>query len=61
MENLALCVSCGLVTRPREQNHHIFHSGGDLMIETVFFVSHVLNQGLMEYTLDMQLDNKEKW
>ena len=44
MENLALCVSCGLVTRPREQNHHIFHSGGDLVIETVFYVSHVLNE-----------------
>ena len=32
-ENLALCVSCCLVARPREQNHHIFNSRGDLVIK----------------------------
>ena len=31
------------------------------MIETVFHVSQVLNQGLMLYTLNMRLDYNERW
>ena len=31
MENLAFSVSSSLVAGPREQNHHIFHGGGDLV------------------------------